>query len=177
MVDQTAVMICGHGSRDAAAIVEFDEFAAGLRRRLSDYDLEWGYLEFARPTIQEGLQALAERGAKRIVCVPCILLAAGHVKNDLPCEIDRFTAQNPGIEVAFARDLAVDPRLLDVAADRIEAAESGAPGTVTRERSLLVVVGRGTNDPDANSNVAKVTRMLSEGLGFGLAETGFAGVS
>ena len=30
-----------------------------------------------------------------------------------------------------------------------------------------MVVGRGTNDPDANSNVSKVARMLWEGMGFG----------
>ena len=37
--------------------------------------------------------------------------------------------------------------------------------------TLLVVVGRGSSDPDANSNVAKVTRMLVEGIGFGWGET------
>jgi sirohydrochlorin cobaltochelatase len=40
-----------------------------------------------------------------------------------------------------------------------------------------VVVGRGASDPDANSNVAKVTRMLWEGMGFGWAETAYSGVT
>ena len=43
--------------------------------------------------------------------------------------------------------------------------------------TLLVVVGRGASDPDANSNVAKVTRMLWEGFGFGWAETAYSGVT
>ena len=42
---------------------------------------------------------------------------------------------------------------------------------------MLVVVGRGTNDPDANSNFAKLARMLSEGMGFGWAEIAFSGVA
>ena len=46
-----------------------------------------------------------------------------------------------------------------------------------RAETLLVVVGRGTSDPDANSNVAKVTRMLWEGMGFGWAEMGYSGVT
>lgn len=33
--------------------------------------------------------------------------------------------------------------------------------------STLLVVGRGTSDPDANANVAKLARLLEEGLGFG----------
>jgi sirohydrochlorin cobaltochelatase len=43
--------------------------------------------------------------------------------------------------------------------------------------TLLVVVGRGSSDPDANSNVAKVTRMLVEGFGFGWGETLYSGVT
>ena len=39
--------------------------------------------------------------------------------------------------------------------------------------------GGGTRilDPDANSNVAKVTRMLVEGFGFGWGETVYSGVT
>ncbi len=45
------------------------------------------------------------------------------------------------------------------------------------EETLLVVVGRGASDPDANSNVAKVMRMLWEGFGFGWGETAYSGVT
>jgi len=38
-------------------------------------------------------------------------------------------------------------------------------------------VGRGASDPDANSNVAKVMRMLWEGFGFGWGETSYSGVT
>jgi len=41
----------------------------------------------------------------------------------------------------------------------------------------LMTVGRGSSDPDANSNIAKITRMLWEGMGFGWAETSFIGVT
>ena len=39
------------------------------------------------------------------------------------------------------------------------------------------MVGRGASDPDANSNVSKVTRLLWEGFGFGWAETAYSGVT
>ncbi len=48
---------------------------------------------------------------------------------------------------------------------------------MARRDTLLLVVGRGTNDPDANSNIAKLARMLWEGMGFGWAETAFSGVA
>jgi sirohydrochlorin cobaltochelatase len=172
---ETAVLICGHGSRDSEAIAEFELLGAALRQRLPQVDFAIGYLEFARPTIRDGLAALAERGARRILAVPGMLFAASHVKNDLPWEVNSFAADNPGIEVRFGRDLAIDPQLLAAAADRIAAAlpKNG----VDRSETLLVVVGRGTTDPDANSDVAKVARMLWEGMGFGWAETAYSGVA
>ena len=174
---KVAVMVCGHGSRDNDAIREFELVAAGIKARLPDYDVETGYLEFARPMIRDGLDALKARGARRILAVPGMLFAATHVKNDLPWEINSFAAENPGIEVKFGRDLAIDGKLLEAASERIAAAEIAAGPRVARSDTLLVVVGRGTTDPDANSNIAKVARMLWEGMGFGWAEIAFSGVA
>jgi sirohydrochlorin cobaltochelatase len=170
-MSETAVLLCGHGSRDPEAIAEFEIAAAALRSRLQ-HDFTTGYLEFARPTIQEGLGRLMARGARQILAVPGMLFAASHVKNDLPWEMNSFMAANPGIEVRLGRDLAIDAKLLTAAAERIADAVPGE-----RADAVLVVIGRGTNDPDANSNIAKITRMLWEGMGFGWAETGFSGVA
>src|SRR5215469_6351232 len=171
---ETAVLICGHGSRDSEAIAEFELVAAALRPRLPDFDFATGYLEFARPTIRDGLAALAARGAQRILAITGMLFAASHVKNDLPWAMNSSMAEHPGIEVRLGRDLSIDPRLLRGAADRIAAA-AGAP--IASADTLLVVVGRGTNDPDANSNISKLARMLWEGMGFGWAEVAFSGVA
>ena len=171
---ETAVLICGHGSRDPEAIAEFELVAAALRPRLPDFDFATGYLEFAHPTIREGLTALATRGARQILAILGMLFAASHVKNDLPWEMNSFMADNPGIDVHLGRDLAIDPKLLRAAADRIAAA---ADSVTARTETLLVVVGRGTNDPDANSNISKLARMLWEGMGFGWAEAAFSGVA
>ena len=48
---------------------------------------------------------------------------------------------------------------------------------VSLNQSLLVVVGRGSSDPDANSNVSKITRILVESFGFGWGETLYSGVT
>jgi sirohydrochlorin cobaltochelatase len=171
-MSDTGVLICGHGSRDVEAVREFELLAAALRPRFPDYDFATGYLEFARPTIRDGLTALTARGAKRIYAVPGMLFAASHVKNDLPWEMNSFLAGNPGADVRLGRDLGIEVKLINAAADRIAGAVPG-----DRSDSLLVTVGRGTNDPDANSNIAKISRMLWEGLGFGWAEVAFSGVA
>jgi sirohydrochlorin cobaltochelatase len=118
---------------------------------------------------------LAERGARRILAIPGMLFAASHVKNDLPWEVNSFIAENPGVDVRLGRDLGIDPKLLQAAADRI--AVAAADTRISRAETLLVVVGRGTNDPDANSNISKLARMLWEGMGLGWAEVAFSGVA
>jgi sirohydrochlorin cobaltochelatase len=172
---KTSVLLCGHGSRDPAAIEEFEALAAALRGRLPEADLAAGYLEFARPTIRDGLAALYAKGARRILAVPGMLFAASHVKNDLPWEVNSFAAEHPDVDIRFGRDLTIDAKLLGAAAGRIGEIETDAGAS--RGESLLLVVGRGTNDPDANSNIAKLARMLWEGMGFGWAEAAFSGVA
>ena len=106
-----------------------------------------------------------------------MLFAAGHAKNDIPSVLNTYRARNPGMTIEYGRDLAVDPKMLKAAGARIEEALAGLDGSVPRHETLLCVIGRGASDPDANSNVAKVARMLWEGLGFGWCETGYSGVT
>jgi len=177
MDKKTSVMICGHGSRDVQAIEEFDLLATHLRQRLPQYDVESGFLEFARPVVRDGLNKLKAQGNQRILALPAMLFAAGHVKNDLPWEVNSFASDNSELEVNYGRELGVDLKLLRVAMERIEAAEATSTRKIDRKDTLLMVVGRGTNDPDANSNISKVARMLWEGMGFGWAETSYSGVT
>ncbi len=175
------IMICGHGSRSTAAVDEFRGLAAAIDRRYPDNPVEFGFLEFARPIIRDGLDALVEKGVTRIFAVPGMLFAAGHVKNDIASVLNDYAAsrrsEGVALIVEFARDLGIDPKMLAAARARIEQAERDAPGGISREDTLLMGVGRGTSDPDANGNIAKIARMLGEGLGFGWTETCYSGVT
>ena len=170
-------MVCGHGSRDTGAVEEFQAVAQGLKVRLPQYETDWGFLEFATPVISTGLDALRAKGIRKVLAVPGMLFAAGHAKNDIPSVLNAYQTQNPELEISYARELGIDLKLIRAAGERVEDALQKAGDGVSREDTLLVVVGRGASDPDANSNVAKVTRMLWEGLGLGWAETAYSGVT
>jgi sirohydrochlorin cobaltochelatase len=177
-------MICGHGSRNRFAVAEFANLAEQLRAHLAPVPVAHGYLEFARPILRDGLDQLRSQGVQHILALPAMLFAAGHAKNDIPSVLNTFASET-GLKVEYGRELGVDLGMIQAAGARIQACLDDANA---RERSagreplplhdtVLVVVGRGSSDPDANSNVAKVTRMLVEGFGFGWGETLYSGVT
>ncbi len=198
------VLICGHGSRNRLAVAEFAQLAEALRELVPEVPVAHGYLEFARPILREGLDSLRAQGVKRVLAVPAMLFAAGHAKNDIPSVLNTYAAET-GLRIDYGRELGVDLKMIQAAGARIREALAAADGTspdragaapgpgadapstgevrparmapVPINETLLVVVGRGSSDPDANSNVAKVTRMLVEGLGFGWGETVYSGVT
>jgi len=172
----TGVMLCGHGSRNQLAVGEFAMLSERLRERLPGVPVEYGYLEFANPVIHQGLDRLRAAGVKKVLAVPGMLFAAGHAKNDIPSVLNTYAAKEK-LDIAYGRELGVDLKMLRAAGDRIEEAIAAAPTEVSRTETLLLVVGRGASDPDANSNVAKVMRMLWEGMGFGWGEVAFSGVT
>ncbi|MFO7806599.1 MAG: sirohydrochlorin chelatase [Paracoccaceae bacterium] len=177
---KTGVMICGHGSRSQSAVDEFSVLAEKLPAYLpDDWLCDYGYLEFANPVIRDGLDRLRDAGCDRILAVPGMLFAAMHAKNDIPTVLNTYAAKH-GLDVRYGRELGVDPKMIAAAAGRIRDAVDQANadhGELPLTETCLVVIGRGASDPDANGNVAKIARMLAEGMGFGWHEVGYSGVT
>ncbi|MEP7239782.1 MAG: sirohydrochlorin chelatase [Devosia sp.] len=173
----TGVMLCGHGSRNKRAVDEFATLAEALRARLPGVPVDYGYLEFANPVIHAGLDRLREAGVRHVLAVPGMLFAAGHAKNDIPAVLKTYEAAHPGLRITYGRELGVDLKMLRAAGDRIREGLAQSPRQIALSETLLLVVGRGASDPDANSNVAKIMRMLWEGMGFGWGEVAYSGVT
>lgn len=178
-MSKVGVMICGHGSRSQAAVDQFSVLAEKLPSHFPpEWEVEYGYLEFANPVIRDGLDSLRAKGCDKILAVPGMLFAAMHSKNDIPTVLNTYAAKH-GIDISYGRELGVDPKMIAAAGARVQDALDAANATqhVPNEETCLVVIGRGASDPDANGNVAKIARMLQEGLGLGWLEVGYSGVT
>lgn len=178
---KAAILFVGHGSRDNEAVEEFNQLAEHFRKRFPDRLCATGFLEFARPMIAEGLDELVAKGARNVLAIPGMLMAAGHAKNDIPSELNTLQTERKGLKIEYGAELGVHPKMLQAAKERIIESETqfaeGYLAERDRKETLLVVVGRGASDSDANSNICKITRMLEEGMGFGWAVTCYSGVT
>jgi sirohydrochlorin cobaltochelatase len=171
-----AILIAGHGSRDPDGVAEFLDLARHFCTFRPDVPLEIGFLEFARPTIQEGIDRLVRQGAQTVIVLPGVLMAAGHAKNDMASEVRRARERYPHVMIHMGRALDVVPRLLKLCELRYREALAGRP-LVDPADTLLLLVGRGSSDPDGNSNIAKVAHFLKEGYPTAWATHAYSGVA
>ena len=172
-------MVCGHGSRSQAAVDQFAALVKQLPNHFDDWPVEYGYLEFSNPVIRDGLDRLREQGCDHILAIPGMLFAAMHAKNDIPSVLNAYANQH-NLKIEYGRDLGVDDKMIAAAASRINDALTKADadyGTFPRLDTCLVVIGRGSSDPDANSNISKISRLLMEKTGLGWCQVGYSGVT
>jgi sirohydrochlorin cobaltochelatase len=169
---EPALLIVGHGSRDPRGAEEFHELVS-LVRDLAPMPVEGGFIELSRPPISECVNSLRERGAREVSAVPLMLLAAGHAKDDVPATLVREKLTHPDLDFHYGRALGIRPELLELMDERI----SAVVPEEEKEGTAVLIVGRGSSDPDANSDLAKMARLFFEGRPYPLVETAFVSLA
>src|SRR5215218_9785826 len=168
-----ALLIVGHGSRDPRGAKEFHELVALLRERNPALPIEGGFIELSRPPISECVDRLIEGGSREVSAVPLMLLAAGHAKDDIPATLVREKLEHPGVDFHYGRPLGIRPELLSLMDERISAAVPEGE----RDETAVLVVGRGSSDPDANSDLAKMARLFYEGRPYPAVESAYVSMT
>ena len=174
MSKSAGILMCGHGTRVAEGVQAFAELSARVRAAIPDLPVVHGFLELSEPGLLDAMDDLRDQGVDEIRVVPGMLLTAGHLKNDIPAILNGWTAKNPGVNVNLGRALGVDPNMVRAAVDRVEAVLDDA---VPRAETALLFVGRGSSDPDANGDGAKLARLVWEGTGVAWAQTAYFDVT
>ena len=157
-----SVVIIGHGSRQEESNERFVELVAAYRKRRPDLNVRHGYIELATPEMSTALREAA-RESDEVVALPMQLFHALHVKNDIPQALKAMRDEFPEVRFRAADALGAHPSLVQLAWKR--ACETRVLPCENPEDVSVVMVGRGTTDPGANSDFYKVVRMFAEGRG------------
>jgi sirohydrochlorin cobaltochelatase len=168
-----ALLIVGHGSRDPRGEHEFQDLIRLVRRRNPSLTVEGGFIELSRPPISECVDRLADKGVRDVAAVPLMLLAAGHAKDDIPATLVREKTNHPGMNFRYGRALGIRPELLELMDSRI----SAVVPEEEREGTAVLIVGRGSSDPDANSDLAKTARLFYEGRPYPVVESAYVSMA
>jgi sirohydrochlorin cobaltochelatase len=177
---RASLLLIGHGTRSEQGADELRRFADALGKARPSVAVEAGFIEFVEPTLDRAIDTLVEAGATRVVAVPLLLLGAGHLKDDGPGALARARLSHPDTTFTYGRELGVHPLVLSTVEDRIR--EVSFPGSASGAwpegpHDAVVVVGRGSTDPDANADLAKAARLLADGRGLAAGSSPPAGAA
>ncbi len=170
------LLLVGHGTRDPAGVAEFLETAAEVATLVASRPVEPCFLELAAPRIDEGVARLIERGARRLTVVPLLLFAAGHARRDIPRAVAAALADYPEIAVRQTSPLGCHPGLVRLSVSRYEeaiAAAGPAMSETSAASTLLLLVGRGSNDPRATAEMLRFAGLRAAATPVGRTETCF----
>lgn len=176
---QRPLLLIGHGSRDGQGRQNLLDFAAAYQALDESRPVIPCFLELTTPTIQDGVDRCVAAGYSDISALPVLLFAARHNKFDVTNELDRARQRHPQVNFHYGRHFGITPEILDLWRDRLSLLDhpSQNPLGIERQDTVLLFVGRGSSDPDANGDVLKLARVLWEGSGYQTVETCFIGIT
>ncbi len=169
------ILLVGHGSREHDGNREIEEFAANWRSQHPGWRIEVCFIEFAEVLLDQGFDNAA-RGSEKVIVVPLILNAAGHVKMEIPAHLKLARKRHPDVEFVYSRHLGASDTLLKLlkqslvrVMDKLAVPDPKTTG--------VIILGRGSSDRVANGEVAKMARWLWEATNHELVDIAFTGIT
>lgn len=171
----TTFLLVGHGSRNRDGNKEILHFAAQWRERHPLWRIEVCFIEHAEVLLNEGLDRAALQ-ASRVVVIPFILNAAGHVKMELPAAMATARERHPGVEFVSVRHLGMGRDIFAVLKKQLDRLmrQLAMPDPRT---TGVILLGRGSSDAGANGELAKMARWIFEDSEHDLIDLAFTGVT
>ena len=115
-----AIILFGHGARDARWREPFDRLAALWREQHVGIPVELAFLEMMQPSLEEAVATLVCKGATQVTVVPVFFGQGGHLRNDFPVLLDACREKFPQVTLsatpAVGEDLAVLQAIVDFGA-------------------------------------------------------------
>lgn len=166
------MLLVGHGTRDEIGTRQFFELSEVLSRQAAPQSVQSCLLELQPPTVRQGWQRLVGSGVDDVRVLPLLLFTAGHSREDIPAAVAAAAADTPGVTYRISRPLSRHPQILQLAIERLTET-LGHRARLAAEATAVVMVGRGSYDPCARSDMFVLSEMISARLPVARVETGF----
>ena len=144
-----------------------------------DQPVESCFLELSDPDLADGLSLAAARAGAggQVVVLPMFLGAAGHYKNDVASALHWARARFPGVDFRNAAPLGLHANMVRLLVLRVREAERADEARLPSQETSLLIVGRGSSDPGANSEIARLAYLVGDGMPYLSAEYAFQAVA
>lgn len=107
------IILFAHGSREPEWAQPLESIAQQLA---GQFIVEMAYLERMKPTLDEAVDSVMARGARRVRIVPVFLGVGGHLKKDLPRLVEAARARHAGLEIVLEQTIGERKEITDAIA-------------------------------------------------------------
>jgi sirohydrochlorin cobaltochelatase len=91
------LVLLAHGARDPSWATPFEAVAQRVRTKAPDAIVRLAFLELMTPDLQAVGYELSDLGCTRVDVVPLFLGAGGHVRRDVPLQVEKLRASHAGV--------------------------------------------------------------------------------
>jgi sirohydrochlorin cobaltochelatase len=112
----SAIILFGHGSRDALWHLPIQAVAERIRVASPSTTVTCAYLELTEPSLGDATAALVGMGVSDITILPMFLGVGRHAREDLPALIAELKASHPGTVFQVQAAVGENPAVLDLLA-------------------------------------------------------------
>ena len=112
-----ALILFGHGARDARWREPFDRLAQLWREQHANTPVELAFLEMMQPSLDEAVFALVAKGATQITVVPVFFGQGGHLRNDFPVLLRSCQEKFPEVALSATPAVGEDAAVLQAIVD------------------------------------------------------------
>ena len=116
-----AVLLIGHGSRLVEANEALVRLCDLVTRKRPGTTIAHGFLQLAKPDIQEAFATLDEEGVEEVTVVPVFLYEGVHIREDIPAVLEQQAIKHPHMRLILAPVMGIDERIADIIWDRVDA--------------------------------------------------------
>jgi sirohydrochlorin cobaltochelatase len=169
--DYGGILLIAHGMREPSGAKAFFEIVENVRQILPETHVEGAFLEFAQPTIAEGIVRLVWEGAMHIAVVPLFLSKLGHTMDDIPEVVAKAAGQfyegsefkvkgsemvlerHKNVKISLKTHIGAHQRVVELSALRFRQSLEGKK-EISPEDTLLIMAAHGSPEPEAIDELA-----------------------
>lgn len=153
-----ALVLIGHGSLKSSSGAAMIRLAARLRAQAVAQQVEAGFLNYSRPTLQECVRKVIHRGANLVQIQPYFLIDGVYVRVDLRREVETLKQHHPGVAFVIGESFGAHPALVEIARDRLRAADPSLGAQ--NGPACLLIIAHGTPVAGANGPLVEIAARL-----------------
>jgi sirohydrochlorin cobaltochelatase len=158
-MNRKGILLCGHGTRKERGARAFQEFAERFASQVTDYEVEYGFLELSEPDFETGVKRLLEKGVLEIIAIPVFLFTGVHMERDIPYALNGLQEKYK-VKIKLANYIGTCNEMVKYGVQLISETLKNKDWKI--DETAFLGLGIGASKAEANADLAKMTRLIQE---------------